>query len=62
MATPDAKELRRLLKQLEDIQSKIQDIGGTPVEVNFQGKSANEVAKEFGNAKDAITQVKIALR
>ena len=62
MATPDPRELQRLIKQLTDIQDKIKDIGGTPIKVNFEGKTAEDVAKEFGSAKDAIGQVKSALR
>ena len=62
MATPNPRELQKLLDQLTDIQKKIEDIGGKPVKVNFEGKTAADVAKEFGDVKTAIGNVQIGIR
>lgn len=63
MATPDPKELQRLIIQLNEVEQRIAKISGEPITVRFDGETDPEkIAKQFGDVGKAIQAIKTDLR
>ena len=63
MATPDPKELQRLIKQLNEVEKKISDISGNPITVAFEGETdPQKIADQFGSVNKAIDFVNKSIR
>ena len=55
MATPDPREIQRLIKQLNEVEKKISDISGNPITVAFDGETdPQKIADQFGSVNKAI--------
>lgn len=63
MATPDPRELQKLIKQLNEVEQRIGKISGEPITVRFDGETDPEkIAKQFGDVGKAIQAIKTDLR
>lgn len=63
MATPDPRELQRLIKQLNEVEKKISDISGNPITIAFEGETdPQKIADQFGSVDKAITFVQKSIR
>ena len=63
MATPDPKELQRLINQLNEVEKRIAKISGEPITIRFDGESDPEkIAQQFGGVDKAIKAITTDLR
>ena len=63
MATPDPRELQRLIKQLNEVERKISDISGNPITIAFEGETdPKKIADQFGSVDKAIAFVQKSIR
>lgn len=58
----DIKKAQDLLDALEKVQKKVSEIKGEPVKFEFEGKSPEDLAKEFGGVDKAITKITSRLK
>ena len=58
----DIKKAQDLLDALEKVQKKVSEIKGEPVKFEFEGKSPEDLAKEFGGVDNAITKITSRLK
>lgn len=57
----DIKKAQDLLNALEKVQKKVSELKGEPIIFEFEGKSPEDLAKEFGGVDNAITRINASL-
>ena len=63
MATPNPRELQRLINQLNEIEKRISAISGNPVTSAFEGETDPEkIAAQFGSVDKAIDFVNKSIK
>jgi len=63
MATPNPRELQRLINQLNEIEKRISAISGNPVTIAFEGETDPEkIAAQFGSVDKAIDFVNKSIK
>ena len=58
----DIKKAQDLLNALEKVQKKVSELKGEPIIFEFEGKSPEDLAKEFGGVDNAIAKITANLR
>lgn len=53
----DIKKAQDLLDALEKVQKKVSEVKGEPIIFEFEGKSPEDLAKEFGGINNAISKL-----
>ena len=63
MATPDPRELKALIEQLNDVEKKISSINGTAVSIAFEGETdPTKIAEQFGSVEKAVDFVQRSIK
>jgi len=63
MATPDPRELQRLIKQLNEVEKRISDISGNKITIAFDGETdPQKIADQFGSVDKAINFVNKSIK